>query len=107
MDDRFQTVMDSTGIHQMILQGPPGTSKTYGVKEFLAIQSNLIKSRGEKWNEDDLNARQLITKNGEYIIPTENLSENNMLYWDIIQFHPSYTYEDFVRVITLRSEERF
>ncbi len=105
MDDRFQTVMDSTGIHQMILQGPPGTSKTYGVKEFLAIQSNLIKSRGEKWNEDDLNARQLITKNGEYIIPTENLSENNMLYWDIIQFHPSYTYEDFVRGISVSASD--
>ncbi|MCI1723631.1 MAG: ATP-binding protein [Lachnospiraceae bacterium] len=47
MDDRYQSVMESTGIHQMILQGPPGTSKTYGVKEFLAEQAGF----GKDWSE--------------------------------------------------------
>lgn len=101
MDDRYQSVMESTGIHQMILQGPPGTSKTYGVKEFLADQAGF----GEEWNEEKLKSIQLITKNDEYILPTENVQENNLVYWDIIQFHPSYTYEDFVRGISVSASE--
>lgn len=99
MDDRYQSVMNSTGIHQMILQGPPGTSKTYGVKEFLAMQAGLINQKGEKWNDSDLNARQLITRDDEYILPEG--SDINNIFWDIIQFHPSYTYEDFVRGISV------
>ncbi len=99
MDDRYQSVMNSTGIHQMILQGPPGTSKTYGVKEFLAMQAGLINQKGEKWNDSDLNARQLITCNDEYVLPEG--SDINNIFWDIIQFHPSYTYEDFVRGISV------
>lgn len=105
MDDRYQSVMNSTGIHQMILQGPPGTSKTYGVKEFLAMQAGLISEKGEKWDDKELNARQLITENDEYVLPTECVPENNTVYWDIIQFHPSYTYEDFVRGISVSASD--
>ena len=105
MDDRYQSVMNSTGIHQMILQGPPGTSKTYGVKEFLALQAGLITKNGESWDENALNARQLCTEDDEYVLPTEGLPENNNVYWDIIQFHPSYTYEDFVRGISVSASD--
>lgn len=105
MDDRYQSVMNSTGIHQMILQGPPGTSKTYGVKEFLAMQAGLISHKGEKWDNDALNARQLLTEKDEYILPTEGVPANNTVYWDIIQFHPSYTYEDFVRGISVSASD--
>lgn len=105
MDDRYQSVMNSTGIHQMILQGPPGTSKTYGVKEFLAMQAGLINHRGEKWDEEALNARQLLTEKDEYVLPTEGVPANNTVYWDIIQFHPSYTYEDFVRGISVSASD--
>ena len=105
MDDRYQSVMNSTGIHQMILQGPPGTSKTYGVKEFLALQAGIITSNGESWDENELNARQLCTEGDEYVLPTEGLPENNNVYWDIIQFHPSYTYEDFVRGISVSASD--
>lgn len=101
MDDRYQSVMESTGIHQMILQGPPGTSKTYGVKEFLAAQAGF----GTDWKESDLKNIQLITKDDEYELPTDNVQENNLIYWDIIQFHPSYTYEDFVRGISVSASE--
>ena len=97
--------MNSTGIHQMILQGPPGTSKTYGVKEFLALQAGLITTNGESWDENALNARQLCTEDNEYVLPTEGLPENNNVYWDIIQFHPSYTYEDFVRGISVSASD--
>ncbi|MCI1723630.1 MAG: AAA family ATPase [Lachnospiraceae bacterium] len=48
---------------------------------------------------------QLITKDDEYELPTENVQENNLIYWDIIQFHPSYTYEDFVRGISVSASE--
>ncbi|EOS78355.1 hypothetical protein C817_03607 [Dorea sp. 5-2] len=105
MDDRYQSVMNSTGIHQMILQGPPGTSKTYGVKEFLAMQAGLINHKGEKWDDDALNARQLLTGNDEYVLPTKDVPQNNNVYWDIIQFHPSYTYEDFVRGISVSASD--
>ena len=101
MDDRYQSVMESTGIHQMILQGPPGTSKTYGVKEFLAEQAGF----GTNWNEDSLKSIQLVTEYDEYILPTEHVLENNLVYWDIIQFHPSYTYEDFVRGISVSASD--
>lgn len=101
MDDRYQSVMESTGIHQVILQGPPGTSKTYGVKEFLADQAGF----GSEWSENELKKIQLITKDNEYVLPTENVQENNLIYWDIIQFHPSYTYEDFVRGISVSASE--
>lgn len=101
MDDRYQSVMESTGIHQMILQGPPGTSKTYGVKEFLADQAGF----GKDWSEEKLKSIQLVTDGGEYVLPTENVQENNLVYWDIIQFHPSYTYEDFVRGIAVSASE--
>lgn len=105
MDDRYQSVMNSTGIHQMILQGPPGTSKTYGVKEFLAMQAGLINQKGEKWDEEALNARQLLTEKDEYVLPTKDVPANNTVYWDIIQFHPSYTYEDFVRGISVSASD--
>ena len=101
MDERYQSVMESTGIHQMILQGPPGTSKTYGVKEFLADRAGF----GTDWTEDKLKNIQLITENDEYVLPTENVQENNLIYWDIIQFHPSYTYEDFVRGISVSASD--
>ena len=53
--------------YQIILQGPPGTGKTYTAKE---LAKNIL---GADW-EDKPGKR-----------------------WDIVQLHPSYTYEDFVR----------
>ena len=29
-------IMDTLGVHQMILQGPPGISKTYNAKKIIA-----------------------------------------------------------------------
>ncbi|MGR3856718.1 McrB family protein [Chryseobacterium indologenes] len=59
---------------QIILQGPPGTGKTRQAKE-LAIQLLGLSS-------------------------TEELKDNPQ--FKIIQFHPSYTYEDFVRGIVAK-----
>ena len=91
MDTNYQSIMDISGIHQMILQGPPGTSKTYGAKEFLTEQAGLD-------SINQLDSYQLKTENDEYVLPDDG---GGKLYWDIVQFHPSYSYEDFVRGITV------
>lgn len=59
---------------QIILQGPPGTGKTYTAKKIAERMT------GEQGGE----------QGGEQV--------------KIIQFHPSYAYEDFVRGITAKSE---
>ena len=65
--------------HQIILYGPPGTGKTYSAKKILR---ELLNVKDEK-ALDDLRA-----------------------YWNIVQFHPSYNYEDFVRGIQVKTEEK-
>lgn len=65
---------------QIILQGPPGTGKTYHAKN---IAEELIKD-GEKL-EDTKEKQADFLKNSDQ--------------FELIQFHPSYTYEDFVRGI--------
>ena len=60
---------------QIILQGPPGTGKTKLAKEL---------------------AQKLIGITNEELITSGQ--------FDIIQFHPSYSYEDFVRGIVAQSE---
>ena len=102
LDERYQAVMDATGIHQMILQGPPGTSKTYGAKKFLASEMGIVKD-GD-WDNAELEKRMLKSgtdENGNDIYCLPEIESN--IYWDIIQFHPSYTYEDFVRGITVQT----
>jgi MoxR-like ATPase len=72
--------------HQIILQGPPGTGKTRLAKE-IAFQSVFGESIGqtEKEKKADLNK---LEKTGQY---------------KLVQFHPAYSYEDFVRGITAKS----
>jgi 5-methylcytosine-specific restriction endonuclease McrBC GTP-binding regulatory subunit McrB len=59
---------------QIILQGPPGTGKTREAK--------------------------LIAKEMLGLAPTDDLKDNEQ--FKLIQFHPSYTYEDFVRGIVAK-----
>lgn len=103
MDKDYQRIMENTGVHQMILQGPPGTSKTYGAKEFLCLQANIINNKGELWKEEDIKKIQLISDDtGKYSLPPKDSS----IYWDIVQFHPSYCYEDFVRGISVTTDNK-
>lgn len=63
---------------QIILQGPPGTGKTYTAKDLAEfIISNEVSSNKEE-QADFINSSKQI---------------------EIIQFHPAYTYEDFIRGI--------
>lgn len=65
---------------QIILQGPPGTGKTYNAKNIaeLLITGNV--------SEDKTLQKELLEETGQF---------------ELIQFHPSYSYEDFVRSITV------
>lgn len=79
---------------QVILTGPPGTSKTYSARRIIGwlIGENMF----------DLDNKSFENKLNECRFGDHN---NGNVIWDIIQFHPSYNYEDFVRGITVRSEE--
>ena len=69
---------------QIILQGPPGTGKTYTAKDVAEqiLTGNVSENKG---------AQATI------------LNESNQ--FELIQFHPSYTYEDFVRGIVAESND--
>jgi 5-methylcytosine-specific restriction endonuclease McrBC GTP-binding regulatory subunit McrB len=81
----YMKIMDSLEIHQMILQGPPGTSKTYRAKKFIAEKLNVKKIIGGENEKAEI----------------KDALEANTDYWKMVQFHPSYGYEDFVRGITV------
>lgn len=66
---------------QIILYGPPGTGKTYLAKEIAACMLGLEPHSRE--------FRERKFKPGS----------NQDGAWEIVQFHPSYNYEDFVRGI--------
>lgn len=67
---------------QIILQGPPGTGKTYTAK---VIAEKLIFG--------EVSSNSLMQK--------ERLEDSNQ--FKLIQFHPSYSYEDFVRGIAAKT----
>ncbi len=96
----YRDAMELLGIKQMILQGPPGTSKTYSAKEFLKFMAGNC-------SEEDLAAMQIIdyTKKDKYCdkLIKENIAPE--IAWDIVQFHPSYGYEDFIRGIQVSTKQ--
>jgi MoxR-like ATPase len=71
---------------QMILQGPPGTGKTYSAKNiaYNLVFDEIISTDSKKRKEQ-----------------LQQLSDSDQ--YKLIQFHPSYSYEDFVRGITAKS----
>jgi len=73
---------------QIILQGPPGTGKTREAKE-LAFHVVF----GKELGEDEITRKEGL----------RNLESCKQ--YKIIQFHPSYTYEDFVRGIVAKPNE--
>lgn len=83
-----------TYLPPLILQGPPGTGKTYGVEQY--IKHMLQQVEGTK----DINIEDFRFTN----LPTEIDTDNPPpIIWEIIQAHPSFSYEDFVRGMTTKS----
>lgn len=92
---KYIEIMDCLGVKQMILQGPPGTSKTHSAKEIIA--------HGISDSEEDDKKNSL--KN-HLIKESENCKNKFEGRWDMVQFHPSYGYEDFVRGITVDTDQK-
>ncbi len=68
---------------QIILQGPPGTGKTYTAKD---IAEQMIFS---EITEDKKEQKKRLENSEQF---------------KLVQFHPSFSYEDFVRGITAKNE---
>lgn len=101
----YQKIMENIGIRQMIFQGPPGTSKTFESKRFVLNQLNPSApalSKDFASQEDistDLESYKL--SEADYADPTTS-SKLTSGGWDLVQFHPSYGYEDFIRGIEVK-----
>lgn len=101
----YQQIMESIGVRQMIFQGPPGTSKTFESKKFVLKQLNSgssVFSNSSVTQEDisgELEPFKLST--ADYDDPA-NSSKLTTGGWDLVQFHPSYGYEDFIRGIEVK-----
>lgn len=96
---KYIDIMDTLGVHQMILQGPPGTSKTYNAKKIIA--EGIFVSNLENKPEDFTGSKKQITE----ILNNNQINSDNKGYWDMVQLHPSYGYEDFVRGITIKTKD--
>ena len=67
-----------TGNKAIILYGPPGTGKTYTAKELICSELEI--------SNKDLKDYKF---NGDVSIKEKGA-------WALVQFHPNYTYEDFI-----------
>lgn len=101
----YQKIMENIGIGQMIFQGPPGTSKTFESKKFILQQLEPNSSIFQKKvlaQEDISNALDCYKLTDE---DYDDPFKSNKLAtggWDLVQFHPSYGYEDFIRGIEVK-----
>ena len=94
--DKVLEIFENGWNKQVILYGPPGTSKTYSATEiaarFLANRKNELHKLKEEGSDEISHEK------------CEEYLENNESY-KVIQFHPSYSYEDFVRGIVVKTKE--
>jgi hypothetical protein len=85
-------------VGQIIFAGPPGTSKTYGAFEVISAMNETYRQ-----GKDPMSAISEARFNGD-----PEATPTTKAVWDIVQFHQSYGYEDFVSGIeadTIDTEE--
>lgn len=103
--NNYQQIMENIGVRQMIFQGPPGTSKTFESKKFVLKQlkpSSPVFSNNNATQEDisnELEPYKLSASDYENPNVSAKLTSGG---WDLVQFHPSYGYEDFIRGIEVK-----
>ncbi len=87
----------------LILTGPPGTGKTRLAKQlaaWLCLKGNEVDgSPLLHWLQDNVEDEEWEEMIGKFKDPAY---ESQM---ELVQFHPSYNYEDFVRGIVARTDE--
>ena len=74
-----------TGNHAIILYGPPGTGKTYSAKDLVCQELDI--------NQDDAGKRK--EELNKHLFSGSSTIEGSGA-WTLVQFHPNYTYEDFI-----------
>jgi len=104
--DNYQKIMENIGVNQMIFQGPPGTSKTFESKKFVLEQLKYSDSGlptdvkiTQEWISNELNEYKLTDYDYSNPDGSDKLKKGG---WDLVQFHPSYGYEDFIRGIEVK-----
>lgn len=81
--------------HQIILTGPPGTGKTLQAKR---LAGRLITGKAP--------LNDTVDKVLEPLRLESDADPSPGGAWDLVQFHPSYNYDDFVRGIRLRIDAK-
>ncbi|MFQ9309199.1 MAG: AAA family ATPase [Paraclostridium sordellii] len=104
----YQKIMNDIGVRQMIFQGPPGTSKTFESKRFILQQLNAaspVLAKELPTQEEISNALEEYKLTDEDYRNPSDSPKKNTGGWDLVQFHPSYGYEDFIRGIEVKAVE--
>lgn len=103
----YQQIMENIGVRQIIFQGPPGTSKTFESKRFVLRQlepdSGVFTKRFVS-QEDVSSALDAYKLTEEDYSDPESSVKLTTGGWDLVQFHPSYGYEDFIRGIEVKAD---
>lgn len=103
----YQQIMENIGVRQMVFQGPPGTSKTFESKSFVLKQ---LKPDSEILTKRFVSQEDVSSALDTYKLTEEDYSNPAVSAklttggWDLVQFHPSYGYEDFIRGIEVKAD---
>lgn len=87
----------------LILQGPPGTGKTSLALRMVDAQ---MRSTGDQGTIEDYRFSSLFSDGRQDLESAlESLPSDTPLVWELVQFHPAFTYEDFVRGLKPQSTD--
>jgi hypothetical protein len=91
-----RNILTKSKCKQVILCGPPGTGKTHVAKRIAAELLACSSTTSSVPNPPPAQAK--LSSNARFPLVSSEGS------WAIVQFHPAYNYEDFVRGIRVRTE---